>query len=181
MPSQLGSDRFKFDFGPKDGGEGWSNVELIDSGDGEKFSAAIVVPDNYSEYRGWVGYNNGGTGAPGWVAGKSSDINFEDIPGVAAGNMIVNIYKSSTDGNWGISMSVDTSVGLILQKENGTICRGTNNSIFTQFAGNASITVYSVSGSLIKQLNATDQVTIDIQKGLYIVKINSEAFKVVVN
>jgi len=181
LPSEPGTDRFSFDWGPKEGsGDGWEKIELTDSGDGDKFTGAITVPEDYNMYRGWAGYNNGGTGDPGWIANKSEDINFENMPGIAAGKMIVVITKSSTEKNWGINMIPDTGTGITEKNGTSVVCRGIGNSIVAGFEGQANISVYSVSGALVKQLTAYDQAVIDIQKGLYIVKVNTDVFKVIV-
>jgi len=53
--------------------------------------------------------------------------------------------------------------------------------IRAEFDGNANIEVYNLSGLLMKQANATNTISIDnLNTGLYIVKINGTAYKVVV-
>jgi len=53
--------------------------------------------------------------------------------------------------------------------------------IRAEFNGNAIVEVYSLSGIVVKQANATNTISIDnLNAGLYIVKINGSAYKVVV-
>lgn len=180
-PSQQGSDRFKFDFGPKAGGEGWDSIELFDSGDGDKYTADITIPEDFTNYRGWVGYNSGGIGAPGWVNGRSADINFDDITGIAAGEMTVVISKNSISSNWGIYLITRSTTGIDdADNSEKTVCYGTNNSIVAKFNDKSDVSVYLMNGVLLKKVHATNSINIDVSKGLYIVKINSEIFKVIV-
>ena len=53
--------------------------------------------------------------------------------------------------------------------------------IRAEFDGNANVEVYNLSGILLKQANATNTITVDnLNTGLYILKINGMAYKVVV-
>ena len=179
VPGTPGVDKFKFDFGPKEGATPpWESINLTDSGDGNKFTASITIPSNYTDYRAWVGYNNGGQGDAGWIAGKSADVNFDNIPGIAAGKMILIIYKNSLATNWGIQMEVDLTTGIGKTNDTNTFCTGSDNTIYAKFDGKADIEVYAVNGILINRQIATDGAVINVQSGLYIVKINNQAFKV---
>ena len=58
---------------------------------------------------------------------------------------------------------------------------GGNSFIRAEFNGNATISIYSISGWRLKQTNAQNSITLDnLNAGLYIVKINGRVYKVLV-
>lgn len=95
-------------------------------------------------------------------------------------------------GTWGGNMDIAITNLSLLDKDNigsglsfvdtdNIIVTGEKSSITATFAGSANVAVYSVQGILIKQAVAENTYTINgLPTGLYIVKINDKACKVIV-
>lgn len=102
------SDRFKISFGVD--GQAWNDIQFVKATEEFKFTATVTLPDDYEAYKYWVGYNGGGIGDPGWTEGQSSTNLISSIPGIKAGENVLEIYSNSTEQNWGITANGATPV-----------------------------------------------------------------------
>ena len=161
------SDRFSLAYGV-DGQEGWAFPEFTDSGDGNKFVLDMTLPADITNLSCYVGYNNGGTGAPSYLVEKSETILMSSIANVVAGvKGQFSIYKDSASKNWYLSFTPDSATALdkistaSIYALNGTIYAAGNLEIFTL----TGINITSKNGNL---------------KGAYIVKVDGKVSKIMV-
>lgn len=161
------SDRFHLAYGVEEE-EGWQFPEFTDSGDGNKFILDMTLPADITNLSCYVGYNNGGTGAPTWTAGKSNTILMSSIANVTAGAKgQFSLYKDSDSPNWWLNFTPEATVALeqisaaSVYANNGTIYADGNLEIFTL----TGINVTSTNGNL---------------KGAYIVKVDGKPSKIMV-
>jgi hypothetical protein len=96
----------------------------------------------------------------------------------ASGNDISNRSYSTTDvvANWALVYSDVKNIN-----SNNVKLMSGKSFIRAEFDGNARVEVYNLSGVMLKQANATNTITVNnLNTGLYIVKINGTAYKVLV-
>lgn len=177
-------DTFLLTYGVEGGTDAWVEwmTEFVDNGNGT-FSVSFELPENAADLSFWVGYNEYGN-KPSW-GGLSATVLMSTIPGYAdvkAGDLVeVTVDKNSIEPNWGITMKLKGGLGIGSNNTDEVKCYNVNNTIQAQFEGTAKVQVFTVNGKLVNQISATDKATIgNLQSGLYIVKVNSVAKKVLV-
>lgn len=170
------SDRFKISYGIQ-GESGWVDVEFTkDEVDANLFNATVTLPQDFSTISFYVGYNGGGSDAPGWVEGKSNTVLINTIPNIKAGENTLTVSKTSEAENWGITAG--TSTGLVENTLQGMNYSIENNVLTVTTEDAANISIYTVSGQLVNQVSASKVMTSTLNNGIYIVRVNSQSFKV---
>jgi len=123
--------------------------------------------------------------APTWVAGGSLllDASFDvNVAGnarirvtktfVGSGSISANIDDLAITDYLGTAIAAIPDLGLSVFSDNGTL-------YIKNLTEPAKITVYDLSGKLIFQTTATNTAKIPAAKGVYVVKVGTQAFKVV--
>jgi hypothetical protein len=171
-------DRFKIEYGI-DGQAGWQSAYFTQSAtSADVFTASVTLPMDYEEIQYWVGYNGGGTGSPVWVEGSSAQAYISTIAGIKGGDNTLTIRKSSTALNWGIATSATGIAKAPASQEVQYLING--NELTVNVTEAAVVSIYHVSGQLIKQTPVYKQLNHFLNKGFYVLKVNNQSFKILI-
>ncbi len=174
-------DKFQFAYGV-DGQPGWLFTALNqNSGNPDQFEANIILPSDISTLSCYVGWNNGGTGDPTWTntnGGRSKTVLLNTLSNARGGDVWIIINYSSTADNWGASVPLNTSI--IESKKNEINISGLEGMINAKFNGIAQVELFNITGKLIRSAKAENQFIQSVDKGVYLLRINGQTHKVLV-
>ena len=130
-------------------------------------------------------YSAGDLNNPLAVSGYVYDENYNGSYGLTytvetPGKYIMKLEQTNPGGAL-VTMSANIATGISatgLDAENVTV--GSGCITVTPSAAGANVSVYDLSGKMVKSAYVKGQTTFNVEKGLYIVRVNNKAIKVVV-
>ena len=173
-------DKFEFRYGV-DGGPSWTFLTLNQNANNpDQFEVNTTLPD-ITGLSCYVAWNSAGTGDPTWTntsGGHSNTVLMSSISTMKSGQVWLVIAKTSTADNWGVSVPLNTST--IESNKNAMTISGLNGLIDAHFSGVAQVELFNSTGKLIRSVSATNQFTQSVKDGIYLLRINGQTHKVLV-
>lgn len=90
------------------------------------------------------------------------------------------VYDSNSSNNFTASFTKDVSTALN-NVQLGVVIRSANKMIQAEFSGKAHVELFSITGQLIKSVNALNNFSTALQPGIYMLRINGTTHRVLVN
>ena len=174
-------DKFQFAYGV-DGQPGWQFLTMTQNATNlDQYEVLATLPSDISTLSCYVGWNTGGTGDPTWTnssGGHSNTVLMTTLSNAHGGETWIIINKSSTSSNWGANFPLNTAINPI---ENSVISiSGYEGTIKAQFNGKAQVELFNSIGKLINSVKAENQFIQSVNKGIYLIRINGQTHKVLV-
>ncbi len=176
----VASDKFNFAYGIANQ-SGWTFLDLTqNTNNPDQYEVFTTLPD-LTGLSCYVGWNSGGIGNPTWTntsGGHSNTVLMSSISTMKSGQVWIVITKTSTADNWGVSVPLNTST--IESNKNETNISGVNGLIAAHFIGIAHVELFNATGQLIRSVTATNQFTQSVKNGIYLLRINGQTHKILV-
>ncbi len=155
-------------YGIEGSNEAWTSVVLAQVGETTEWkSAEITLPDDISNYKCYVAYNNG-TGEPAFVQDKSATVALSSVGGENGAKGTFRIYSDSSDSNWFLAFAKTSSTPTGLTENSAC-------SVFAQdgtiYADGNDLRIYTLTGIEVTAQNGA-------LNGIYVVKTNGKILKV---